>query len=113
MGLLLIGALLGGMISLLIAHSYYRKSKSNVPDWAEPLIERLPQIAPREEELISIFQDLINEGKITPHPVFQYVACPKCKGPLEDLKETVSGDDYVDVLGIECPHCGYDEWRGL
>jgi hypothetical protein len=41
--------LVGGLISWIIAHFYYRRSSSNAPDWVKPLIESFEQASQRAE----------------------------------------------------------------
>jgi len=107
---LIIGSVFGGLTSWVISHLYYKKSNTYAPDWAKPLIEKLPEIAPSGEELLKLFQHEINEGSIKPHPVFNHVACPNCNAPLSELVEKVMGDDQHTVLDISCPHCSWSEW---
>ena len=107
---MIIGVVLGGLVSWVITYRYYKKSDSSPPDWAKPLINKLPAIAPSKEELLKLFQNEISEGTITPHAVFRHVACPNCNAPLEELTEKVMGDDYHTILDINCPHCGWNEW---
>ena len=42
----LIGVALGGIITWIVTRHYYKKSMINAPEWARPLIDKLPQIAP-------------------------------------------------------------------
>ena len=106
----IIGILLSGVVSWFISRGYYKKSNAIAPEWAQPFIDKLPSIVPTDEELLRLFQNEINEGTITPHSVFQHVACPNCNAPLDDLKEKIMGDDYHTILKIECPHCGWSDW---
>ena len=104
------GVLLGGIVSWVITHFYYKRSTVDIPRWAKPIIEKLPQLPPSLKELTELFQDAINEGIIKPHPVFQHVACPNCKAPLDSLREKVMSDDYNTILEISCPSCGWNDW---
>ncbi|HEC79170.1 MAG TPA: hypothetical protein ENI34_08540 [candidate division WOR-3 bacterium] len=104
------GAILGGVISWVITRYYYKKSSVKAPEWAKPLIEKLPEVTPSLEELTALFQKEINKGTIKPHPVFQHVACPNCNAPLDKLKERIMGDDYTTILEISCPNCGWNDW---
>lgn len=110
---LLIGCLAGGIISWAITHWYYKKSSVNIPDWAKPLIQKLPQIPPNYEELLRLFQEEITKGNIKPHPIFGYVACPNCNAKMDELKQKVVGDDYNQILDLSCPHCGWSEWTQI
>jgi len=109
----MLGILIGGIITWIIAHFYYKKSNVDIPEWAKPLMKKLLKIAPNKEELISLFQDMINDGLIEPHSVFKHVACPNCKSPLENMKYRVVGDNLHDGLIMECPKCGYSEFADL
>jgi hypothetical protein len=50
-----IGAVLGSLGSLGIAHAYYRWSSVHPPNWARPLIEHLPQSPPSPERLVQLY----------------------------------------------------------
>jgi hypothetical protein len=106
---LLMGVILGGVISWIVTRHYYKKSSVNAPEWAKPLIEKLPKAAPSLQELTALFQEEINKGTIKPHPVFQYVACPNCKASLDTLDVKAFSDDYRTVLVMTCPNCGWSE----
>ena len=106
---LLIGIFAGGSISWIITHLYYRKSNIDVPEWAKPLIKKLPEIAPSKEELLKLFQKELNNGNINLHPVFWHVACPICKLPITELKEELFGDDNHTILVLTCPNCGWSD----
>ncbi len=107
---LVVGVIGGGIISWIIACLYYRKTNTNAPAWAFPLIEKLPLIAPSEEELLRLFQEQINAGLIKPHPVFSHVACPNCGAPISELQEKVYGDEATTILDLSCPNCGWSDW---
>lgn len=107
---LIIGIVGGGVISWIISSQYYKKSNTFAPDWAIPLIDKLPRIALSEKELLRLFQEEIENGTITPHPVFMHVACPNCHAPIDELIEKISGDDYHTILDLSCPHCGWSDW---
>lgn len=102
----IIGIICGGIISWIISRKYHMKSNQCPPDWAIPLIEKLPKLAPTDEEFLNLFQDEISIGNIKPHPVFSIVACPNCGAPLKELEERAYGDDVHTILEIECPQCG-------
>src|SRR3990167_4247223 len=93
----IIGILVGSFITWLITHLYYKKSSTVAPDWAKPLIERLPEKQPSEQELIDIFQDFVEEGKIQPDELTGYLKCPKCNRPstefTHETHENTFGDD--------------------
>ena len=110
---IIVGIVFGGVISWAITHRYHRKSTISCPEWAEPLLAKLPEIAPTGEELIKLFQQEINSGSISTHPVFDLIACPNCYAPLHDLKQKVLGDDNHTLLDISCPQCGEGKVRRL
>jgi len=110
MGGIIIGIILGSVITLAIAHLYYKRSLIHTPEWARPLIEKLPDVQPSREKFIDMIHEFLEEEPIDPH--FGIVACPECKNPLDQMKRTsgsdpVRGDFYI---GIECPVCGW--WTG-
>jgi hypothetical protein len=104
----ILGVLAGGILSWVITYSYYRKASREIPDWAKPIVERLPQSPPTKEQLLELFQDALDKGEINPDPIFGYVACPKCKAPSSDFKHRIySNEPRGDVAIVECPHCGW------
>ena len=107
---LIIGIVFGGLISWLVSHQYYKKANLSPPEWAIPIIEKLPLIAPSEEEFLKLFQKEVSEGTIIPHPVFKHVACPNCNTPIGELVEKIMGDDIHTILNISCPYCGWSDW---
>ena len=106
---LVIGLIGGGVFSWLISHIYYKKSSIQIPDWAKPIIERLPQEQPTKEKLLELFQDALDKGEVEIDSVVGYVACPECKASAKDFKKTAVGDDIHTVVVIECPHCGWNK----
>ncbi len=104
-----IGLLLGALASWLITFCYYRKSSNEVPEWFKPILKKLPPEKPSRNQLLKLFQDALNEGEVSLHPLLGHVACPDCKAPLEDLEEKVFGDDNVTLVSVKCPHCGWEQ----
>jgi hypothetical protein len=71
---LVIGVILGGFVSWLVTHIYHKKSSTEIPDWAKPIIDKLPQSQPTESELLELFQEALNSGDIVPDPILGHVA---------------------------------------
>jgi hypothetical protein len=107
---LVVGVIFGGFVSWLVTHIYYKKSSTKIPDWAKPIIDKLPQSQPTESELLELFQEALNSGDIVPDPIFGHVACPNCKAPASDFekKEFYEDERCFTFVDITCPHCG---WR--
>jgi hypothetical protein len=91
----------------------YKKSTKEIPDWAKPIIEKLPQSKPTEAELLKLFQEALNTGDVVPDPIFGYVACPNCKAPASDFQEDGFGDEHHTIVVKTCPHCGWSEQAEL
>jgi rubredoxin len=106
---LFIGIVAGAVISWAIAHAYYKKSSTEPPDWAKPIIAKLPEEPPSQEKLVELFQDALDKGEAEIDPITGYAACPQCKAPAKDFERQGFGDDDVYVVSIKCPHCGWDE----
>lgn len=106
---LIIGIVAGGMVSWFITHLYYQKSSKKVPAWAEGIIDRLPEVPPTKEKLLELFQESLTDGDVEIHSVFGIVACPECKAPIRELKESVFGNDGVTIVTISCPYCGWNK----
>ena len=99
----------------LIAHAYYRRSSVQVPEWARPLIESLPEARPSRERLIELFNEAIAEGDLVPDGNFGYVACPRCKAPTSEFGTTRQHDERFDddYLVIRCKRCGWSDFTQL
>jgi hypothetical protein len=110
---LVIGVILGGFVSWLVTHIYYKKSSTEIPDWAKPIIDKLPQSQPSESELLELFQEALNSGDIIPDPILGHVACPNCKSPASDFEEKGFGDEYHTIVVKTCPHCGWSDHAEL
>lgn len=101
----------GALISAMISRHYYSRSASEVPSWARPLIEKLPDLRPSDEELLRLFQESLQSGRVTPDPLLGHVACPKCNALATEFKRSGFFDDQTSrgVVVTECPSCGWSE----
>ena len=106
---LIIGLIFGGLISWIIAHVYYRKSSTFAPEWAKPLIEKLPGVPPSKEKLIELINEAFDAGILKPDPILRYVACPNCKSPSSDFGHRTFSDERTTVVVVDCPNCGWSE----
>lgn len=106
---LIVGVIAGGLITWIVAHIYYRKTLTQVPEWAKPWVEGLPQEPLSNDQLLEYFQDALNEGVVTPDPLVGHVACPECKASAKDFEQQIFGDDIYTVINVSCPHCGWNE----
>lgn len=99
----------GCIISWLIAHLYYHRSSTNIPEWAKEIVKHLPAQQPTEGELLQLFQEHLDSGVIEINPLLGRVACPNCGESIKNLKEDVFGDDSVTIVVYTCPSCGWSE----
>jgi len=106
---LILGGAIGGALSWCIAYIYHHKASTEIPDWAKPIVERLPPSRPPEAELLKLFQQALNTGEVVPDPLLGHVACPECKAPGSDFQEESFGDEYLTLIVKSCPHCGWSE----
>ena len=67
--LMIAGALVGAILSWAVAHWYYRRSivempewAKKVPEWAIPLIQKLPDRPMTDGEAIARFLELRGDG---------------------------------------------------
>ncbi len=99
------------MLAWILAHAYYKKSSKNIPDWAKPLVEKLPKSRPTDSELLKIFEEALDTGSIVQDPVFGHVACPNCYAPASDFEEKGHTDLYSErtYVFVTCPHCGWSD----
>jgi len=104
---------LGATSSLVIGYYFYKKSSVNPPEWAKPLIAKLPENKPSKAELLKLFQTALDEGEAVAH-VTGHVACPRCGTSAKNFKEVaLGGNDQVTVLEVSCPNCGWSETAEL
>ncbi len=112
------GVVLGGVVSWAITHYYDRRASVRVPDWARPLLRRLPEAAPSKAELQKVFREVLEETElevVEPEDENEFEEleeCPKCQSD-----ELEVGDDE-DARGrvfetIECLSCGWRDKRQL
>ena len=99
----------GCIISLLIAHLYYRRSSITTPEWAKEIVKHLPAQPPSEDELLKLFQEHLDSGEVEVNPLLGRVACPQCGESVKNFKEDVFGDDSVTIVAVTCPSCGWSE----
>jgi len=98
------------VVTWLVAHFYYRRSVTNAPNWARPLIERLPDTPPTPERLMDLYQQALMDGQIErPDPMTGLYKCPRCGAPASQFKGQTYESDYVTGVQIKCPSCGYSE----
>jgi hypothetical protein len=105
----LIIAISSGFVGWVITHIYHRKASTNPPEWAKPLIEKLPDVPPSREKLIELINEAFDSGILKPDPILGYVACPNCKSPSLDFGHRTFSDERTTVVVVDCPHCGWSE----
>ncbi len=98
-----IGVLLGGLISWLITHAYYRRSSVQPPEWAKAFMERLPNAPVSDERLIQLYHEALQAKRISPDPFTGYLVCPQCSAPSSEFQ-------YYDEAGVVyCPSCNWSQ----
>ena len=108
---LIISFLSGGLISWLISHIYYKKASVNCPEWAKPIVEKLPRLKMSNKEIIEHFQKELNKGNAEIDPIFDIVACPKCGESIDKLEREFHDQDGYSVMSVNCPACGWSNSR--
>ena len=105
----------GGLLSWLITHRYYRRSTVEVPtwihetpEWAIPLIEALPDQPISLDRLIELYQNALDNGEISVDPHSGYVKCPRCGASSSQFESWQDMDDRRGDLyyGMKCRACG-------
>lgn len=114
---LLVGIITGGALSWAIAHWYYRRSSKEVPDWANrtpdwaiPLIEKLPDAPVSQERLIELYNEAVATGELQPHQFTGFLKCPNCGAGQEYFEPYEASDPRYDmhIRGFRCSKCGYE-----
>lgn len=101
--------LIGSIVTWYFSRRYYLKSQKSVPDWALPLIEKLPKEKPSLFNLLRLSQEALDDERMSIHPIAGVVACPECSTPSTDLTVKVFGDDIHTVAHVTCPRCLWSE----
>lgn len=113
----LLGVAAGALIGWLIAHWYYRRASVDTPEWAKPLIDKLPDAPVSIQRLVELYHDALENGEIgRPDPLGGYVACPECGDSSDNFEYWEQTDDARDdtYRGVKCGKCGYDvSWEQL
>jgi rubredoxin len=93
-----------------IAHLYYRRSAKEAPEWAQPLIDSLPDSPVSPERLVELYNDAFASGEMMPHQFTGFVKCPKCDAGQEFFEPYEAYDDHSGrgVRGFRCSKCGYE-----
>lgn len=101
--------IVGAILSWGFTHWYYRKANTEVPDWAKPLIERYPVIAPSVDELVDLYHEAVMGGRIVPHPS-GFVKCPECGASNDRFSAWQVADHARDALfhGYKCDECNHE-----
>ena len=115
---LVLPTLLGVVLTWPIARYYYVKADSTAPTWWSPVERRLLEMVgerdtrPSNEELLELFQEALQGGEVSVHPVLGCVACPACGASASGFRdERLPGDLETGeaALRISCPECGWSE----
>jgi len=111
----LVIGLISAVVSWAITHAYYKRSSVNVPEWAKPIIERLPEAPPSRDQLIDLFHEALQDGELIPDPNFGYVACPRCKAPSTEFDTHEQFDEEREdrYLVVRCKRCGWSDFTEL
>jgi hypothetical protein len=106
---LIVSNVVSGVVAWIIAHFYYRRTSTAIPEWAKPIVEHLPMQKPSKEELLRLFQEHLDSGDVEIDPLLRRVACPECGEPAKNFEKKLVGDDLHSVAIISCPSCGWSE----
>jgi rubredoxin len=92
-----------------VSHWYYRKSSSEVPQWAQPLIQRFPITAPTIDELTDLYHEAMLAGEIVPHPS-GFIKCPECGAGADQFSAWQAADHERESLfhGYKCDACNHE-----
>jgi hypothetical protein len=99
----------GAFVSWIITHAYYRHSSKIAPDWAQPLIAKLPDSPPTKERLLELVQEYIGKGEVKVNDPTGHIACPECANSAEHFEQKVFGDEHHTIVVTSCPACGWSQ----
>jgi predicted RNA-binding Zn-ribbon protein involved in translation (DUF1610 family) len=112
----LLGLLLGGAISWLVAHVYYRKASKEQEVLYKKLssdVRKMILKDPRDSLTVFDLNRLLNSRTIDKHRMNQgdplpYKACPKCGSTDLARDEINQADDNYFV--VYCKDCDWKDW---
>ena len=106
---LVVGIVIGGLISWFITDAYHRRSSTQVPIWAKPLIDSLPDSPVSSDRLIELYQQALETGDIDVDPMGSgYVVCPNFGAPASEFEGWQGNDARGDMYyGSKCSRCGH------
>lgn len=110
---ILIGTVFGGLVSWALSHWYYKRSVKTIPDWVQPLLNKLPDAPVSVERLVELYNEARSDGRLDPDAWSSLIKCPHCKAPSAQFKHfdaEVEGDDS-GFLSVGCKQCGREVWR--
>jgi hypothetical protein len=112
--LFVLGAILGGLISWGIAHTYYAKSSRDQKAVFNKLTKEVRSIILQDKRESLTVQELneLLEKKTIKNPIgddpLPYKACPKCGSENLRRGELFTQDDSYYV--IQCADCQWSDW---
>ena len=98
----------------LIAHAYYRRSSVQVPEWARPLVESLPEARPSRERLIEL--STRRSRRVTSsRTAISATSRAQVQGVTSEFETTRQHDERFDddYLVIRCKRCGWSDFTQL
>jgi len=113
------GLLLGGFITWIVTHLYYRRGRLDARSDQEIIYNKLSKEIrdailqdARNKLTVKELNDLINEITLDPDSPapLPFKACPKCGS------ENLRGGEYTDVdrddhyYYLKCEDCGWSDW---
>lgn len=92
--------ILGGFITWIVSRHFYKRAADHA--------EKLQKRPLKPSELLKLFQECLDDGDARIHELLGLVACPECGASSKSFEEDVlGGNDYVTVVSVTCPSCGW------
>lgn len=105
----LIGIAASAVASWFFSRWYYQKSALEVPEWAKPLIAKLPDAPISTDRLIDLYHEAIQSGDIQPHPS-GFIKCPECGAGSDKFEAWQVAAHHLDSIfhGYKCSECNFE-----
>ncbi len=106
---ILLSVVAGLVISWVVARHFYKRSTMEVPEWAKPFVESLPDKPISDEQLVDLYHQAVMEGRLEVHPS-GFIKCPECGAGSEKFEPWQAVTHQLGSIfhGYRCGDCNFE-----